>query len=284
MAIMTQHSTLKARYKSVLLLGALISMLGLSACQTTPMTVPTPIERITSPSSHDTIIVVTAPDTINEGDDTASYTEPYTEPTQDDTPSAQSPDIFYESAPDESAPYESSYPTTPATSDDSPNTAVITVITPPEHEDYVIPPAPIRVQPPAPSPPSLPSHNELLERARQNSQQQSRQPSNNNSNLPAFRTLMQNGTNQLQAGNLTAAENSFTRAQRLAPRSSAVYFYLSQVALKKNQPHKAEAMARRGLNVSEDNTRRRALWRLILRSGQLQNNSRVIREATQALQ
>ncbi len=276
MAIMTQHSTLKARYKSVLLLGALISMLGLSACQTTPMTAPTPIERITSPSSHDTIIVVTAPDTINEGDDTASYTEPYTEPTQDDTPSAQSPDIFYESAPD-----ESSYPIAPTTSDDSPDTAAITVITPPEHEDYVIPPAPIRVQPPVPS---LPSHNELLERARQNSQQQSRQPSNNNSNLPAFRTLMQNGTNQLQAGNLTAAENSFTRAQRLAPRSSAVYFYLSQVALKKNQPHKAEAMARRGLNVSEDNTRRRALWRLILRSGQLQNNSRVIREATQALQ
>ena len=280
MAIVIQQSALKARYKSVLLFGVLISTLGLSACQTTPMTAPTPIERITSPSSHDTTIVVTAPDTINEGDDTASYTEPYTEyytePTQDDTPSAQSPDIFYESAPD-----ESSYPIAPTTSDDSPDTAAITVITPPEHEDYVIPPAPIRVQPPVPS---LPSHNELLERARQNSQQQSRQPSNNNSNLPAFRTLMQNGTNQLQAGNLTAAENSFTRAQRLAPRSSAVYFYLSQVAVKKNQAHKAEAMARRGLNVSEDNTRRRALWRLILRSGQLQNNSRVIREATQALQ
>ena len=127
--------------------------------------------------------------------------------------------------------------------------------------------------------PSIPSHNELLERARQNSQQRSQQSTTNNSNLPAFRNLMNVGTEQLKAGNINAAENSFTRAQRLAPKSSAVYFYLAQVALKKNQPRKAEAMARRGLTVAQDSSRRRALWQIILQSGQAQGNARVIKEA-----
>ena len=127
--------------------------------------------------------------------------------------------------------------------------------------------------------PSIPSHNELLERARQNSQQRSQQSTTNNSNLPAFRNLMNVGTEQLKAGNINAAENSFTRAQRLAPKTSAVYFYLAQVALKKNQPRKAEAMARRGLTVAQDSSRRRALWQIILQSGQAQGNARVIKEA-----
>lgn len=130
--------------------------------------------------------------------------------------------------------------------------------------------------------PVSPSYHKLLERARQKSQP-SRSTTSNNSSLPAFQKLMQTGMSQLQAGDLTAAESSFTRAQRLAPQSSAVYFYLAQVALKKNQPRKAEAMARRGLSFSTDTSRRRALWQLILRSGQLQNNARVIKEAQQAL-
>ena len=131
--------------------------------------------------------------------------------------------------------------------------------------------------------PAMPSHNDLLERARQNSQQQTRQSSSDNSSLPAFRNLMDVGISQLKSGQLTAAENSFTRAQRMAPKSSAVYFYLAQVALKKGQPRKAEAMARRGLVVSEDSTRRRALWQIILQSGQAQNSTRIVNEAKQAL-
>lgn len=141
---------------------------------------------------------------------------------------------------------------------------------PSRHDDQIQPPIP-------------PSYNELLERARQKSQPPSRATTSNNSSLPAFQKLMQTGMSQLQAGDLTAAESNFTRAQRLAPQSSAVYFYLAQVALKKNQPRKAEAMARRGLSFSTDTSRRRALWQLILRSGQLQNNARVIKEAQQAL-
>ena len=141
---------------------------------------------------------------------------------------------------------------------------------PSRHDDKIPPPIP-------------PSYNELLERARQKSQPPNRATTSNNSSLPAFQKLMQTGMRQLQAGDLTVAESSFTRAQRLAPQSAAVYFYLAQVALKKNQPRKAEAMARRGLSFSTDTSHRRALWQLILRSGQLQNNARVIKEAQQAL-
>ena len=125
----------------------------------------------------------------------------------------------------------------------------------------------------------------LLERARQNSAASSNKSASASSgeDIPAFQQLMKSGVAALQANRLNDAENSFTRAQRIAPRSSAVYFYLSQVALKKNQPRKAEAMARRGLVVTQDASRRRALWQLILRSGQMQNNPRVIAEANAAL-
>ncbi|WP_227514241.1 tetratricopeptide repeat protein [Psychrobacter urativorans] len=163
-------------------------------------------------------------------------------------------------------------------------------------EPYIIPKLPTssdRITQQAPAVPSHhdekiqqpvpPSYQDLLERARQKSQQPTHATTSNNSSLPAFQKLMQTGMSQLQAGDLTAAESSFTRAQRLVPQSSAVYFYLAQVALKKNQPHKAEAMARRGLSFSTDTNQRRALWQLVLRSGQLQNNARVIKEAQQAL-
>ena len=134
-----------------------------------------------------------------------------------------------------------------------------------------------------PALPIPPSHNELLQQARQHSQQQGHTASSDNSHLPAVQSLIQAGISQLKSGQLSAAETSFTQAQRLAPRSSAVYFYLAQVALEKNQPRKAEAMARRGLSVTKDTGNRRALWQLVLRTGQQQNNIRVVKEAQQAL-
>ena len=153
----------------------------------------------------------------------------------------------------------------------------------PTYEPPSLPPVPVIN---TPSQPAQSAREALLERARQNSQagfETKPAPSSNGDNLPAFRNLMDQGIADLKANRLSAAESKFTRAQRLAPRSSAVYFYLSQVALKKNQPKKAEAMARRGLVVAEDTDRRRALWQLILRSGQMQNNARVISEASKAL-
>lgn len=234
--------------RAVLVIAAIISTLTISACQTAPIQASSKVGAVTT-----TPTVMQTPDLDYEIDDDASANEPYIPSEQD----AESHSII---EPIQQTPIP------------PPDRIIIT----PARDNNIITPPPV-VQP------TPPSHNELLERARQNSKQQTRQTASNNSNLPAFRNLMQTGINQLKSGNLTAAEGSFTRAQRLAPKSSAVYYYLSQVALKKNQPRKAEAMARRGLSFSQDSSRRRELWRLVLRSGQLQNNSRVIREAQQAL-
>ena len=239
--------------------SALIGMLSLSACQTAPSssapmkTMPVqPAVSSQTPMTTTTTTVTQAP--IVRSDDENEYpVEPYIPP-------------------------ESSEPSNPLTQETpvyTPPTPVFTqpeeIVVAPSRNDYII------------SEPSVPSHSDLLEHARRNSQQRTQQAASNNSNLPAFRNLMQLGVSQLKSGQLTNAENSFTRAQRLAPKSSAVYFYLAQVALKKNQPRKAEAMARRGLSVSQDANRRRALWQIILQSGQAQGNSRVVSEAKKAL-
>ena len=264
---------------SIVTVSALIGMLSLSACQTAPTVMTTsavqtsqPINKQTTakqPSTATQAPIVknsthaTSPYESNDYEDEAyEYPiEPYTPPEQ---PTATNP--LTEATPVYTPSTQSPIVTQP----DSPDSHDAIIFTP-SREDYMI------------SEPSIPSHNELLERARQNSQQRSQQSTTNNSNLPAFRNLMQVGTEQLKAGNLNGAESSFTRAQRLAPKSSAVYFYLGQVALKKNQPRKAEAMARRGLTVAQDSNRRRALWQIILQSGQAQGNARVIKEAKQAL-
>lgn len=276
------------RINTILTVSALIGMLSLSACQTAPtaiktssaqtlpsITQPTTAQQATSkqPTTKQSTVQQTKTQQItatqapvlenrtNESNDYKGdvYTiEPYTPPEQ---PTATNP--LTEATPIYTPSTQSPIVTQP----DSHQAIILT----PSHEDYMIPE------------PLLPSHSELLERARQNSQQRTQKSTANNSNLPAFRNLMQVGTEQLKASNLNGAESSFTRAQRLAPKSSAVYFYLAQVALKKNQPRKAEAMARRGLTVAQDSNRRRALWQIILQSGQAQGNARVVKEAKQAL-
>ena len=227
-------------------------MLSLSACQTAPTSMNTPSTKTAPPiSNQKSQTIPQNPSTNQSGYENTKSSE---NNKTDDTYAVE--------------PYQ------PPVTIESPTATVIqpdTIILAPAREDDMI------------YEPAVPSHNELLKRARQNSQQSSQKSNTNNSNLPAFRNLMQVGTEQLKAGNLNAAESSFTRAQRLAPKSSAVYFYLAQVALKKNQPRKAEAMARRGLTVAQDSSRRRALWQIILQSGQQQGNARVIKEAKQAL-
>ena len=282
-AITAQATTQTKLINTIVTVSALIGMLSLSACQTAPTVMETsavqtsqPINKQTTakqPSTATQAPIVkhsthaTSPYESNDYEDEAyEYPiEPYTPPEQ---PTATNP--LTEATPVYTPVYTPSTQSPIVTQPDSPDSPDAIILTP-SREDYMI------------SEPSIPSHNELLERARQNSQQRSQQSTTNNSNLPAFRNLMQVGTGQLKAGNLNGAESSFTRAQRLAPKSSAVYFYLGQVALKKNQPRKAEAMARRGLTVSQDSSRRRALWQIILQSGQAQGNARVISEAKQAL-
>lgn len=258
----TTLSTVKSTRRLVFS-GAVIGMLSLSACQTVPSTpagahtsakqTPSGASGTASPARHDTAYPVTQAPIVK----------------QDSTGSAGA---YPNDGTSESAnPLTKDTPQTHLPSQDPIVSQPDVVILTPSREDYMI------------SEPAAPSHNELLERARKNSQQRGQSTTSNNSDLPAFRNLMQAGISQLKAGSLTNAENSFTRAQRLAPRSSAVYFYLAQVALKKNQPRKAEAMARRGLSVSQDASRRRALWQVILQSGQAQGNGRVINEAKRAL-
>jgi len=279
-AITAQATKQTKLINSIFTVSAVIGMLSLSACQTAPTVMTTsavqtsqPINKQTTAKQPSTatqapivksITHATSPYESNDYEDEGyEYPiEPYTPPEQ---PTATNP--LTEATPVYTPADTPSTQSPIVTQPDSPDAIILT----PSREDYMI------------SEPSIPSHNELLERARQNSQQRSQQSTTNNSNLPAFRNLMQVGTGQLKAGNLNGAESSFTRAQRLAPKSSAVYFYLGQVALKKNQPRKAEAMARRGLTVSQDSSRRRALWQIILQSGQAQGNARVIKEAKQAL-
>ena len=247
--------------KTIVVSGMVFGMLSLSACQTAPnntaamrttSTQPAPTSQPSMPSMSSTPTVTQAP--MVETEDENEYpVEPYVPPEQPESPNplTQETPVF----------------TPPAPVVTQPDTSISI----PSRNDYII------------SEPPAPSHNELLEQARKNSQQRAQRAASNNSTLPAFRNLMQVGINQLKSGQLTNAESSFTRAQRLAPKSSAVYFYLAQVALKKNQPRKAEAMARRGLSVSQDSNRRRALWQIVLQSGLAQNNSRVVSEAKQAL-
>lgn len=282
-----QSKTQPTPLHSALLMSACFSMLSLSACQTAPtsatsaasttapsaQTLPSTRVQKTTPLQQSTSVTQN-PSTDHSGYESVESTEadkaddnypiePYRPPVSVEFPTEPPIASVTEKPSVIAQPIESISQNPTVTQPD-------TVILTPAREDDVI------------YTPSIPSHNELLERARQNSQRSQKTTSNNN-NLPAFRNLMQVGTDQLKAGNINGAESSFTRAQRLAPKSSAVYFYLAQVALKKNQPRKAEAMARRGLSVSQDSSRRRALWQIILQSGQAQGNARVVKEAKQAL-
>lgn len=269
LAIMIKENIKPVR--ALLVSSALVGTLVLTACQTAPSATSNNTATVMS-STTVTQIPKVARNNHNNANKTSDY--PSETPSIETTTTPAYP------------PYTESQTLPSSESNVSPNNP-LTQQTPVIQQPEIIFNEPVYTPPSKDymitRPPSAPSHSDLLEQARQNSQQQSRTLTSNQSNLPAFRNLMQTGTNQLKAGDLTAAENSFTRAQRLAPRSSAVYFYLSQVALKKNQPRKAEAMARRGLTVSQDASRRRALWQLILTSGQQQNNPRVIKEAKLAL-
>ena len=256
----------------------LFGCLMLSACQSTPLTPKNPAVIPSSPVITSAGASIDAATSSADTDDLA-YNEIYDESVIEDDASEEYPLEPYIPPQTTVIPANSRQSIPDATIDDSDYSNDYEPAYEEEEPSYPIPrQAPIQSQAPA-----MPSHSELLERARQNSQQQASQTASDNSSLPAFRNLMQVGVNQLKSGQLTAAENSFTRAQRLAPKSSAVYFYLAQVALKKQQPRKAEAMARRGLVVSQNASRRRALWQIILMSGQAQNSSRVIKEAQQAL-
>ncbi len=131
------------------------------------------------------------------------------------------------------------------------------------------------------APPSLDTEQDLVAEARKNSKKA--QKTSPKYNVPAFRKMMKMGITQLKNNELDKANYSFTKAQRIVPKSSAVYFYLGQVALKQKNPKKAEAFARRALNLANHKKQKRALWSLILKSAKMSGNKKAIIEATKAL-
>lgn len=104
------------------------------------------------------------------------------------------------------------------------------------------------------------------------------------SNIPAFSGLISRAQQQIQANQLVAAEQTLIQAQRMAPQSTAVYAYLSQVALKKGQGSNAEAMARKGLMLTTNPRQQHAFWQLILASAELQNNATLAGQARSQMQ
>lgn len=272
-----------------------LSLLGLNACESMPANpqaatattgmVSSPSEEAAVSSSSalpsSTQVVTSSPQTQTSQTVIVIPIPVITEPATQTVPTvSESPSVSENNPLTQTPTYDEGYSSAGAPF------GIPEIVNPPKiptYEPPSLPPVPVIN---TPTQPTQSAREALLERARQNSQagfETKPTASSNGDNLPAFRKLMDNGIADLKANRLTAAESKFTRAQRLAPRSSAVYFYLSQVALKKNQPKKAEAMARRGLVVAEDANRRRALWQLILRSGQMQNNARVVSEASKAL-
>ncbi len=139
-------------------------------------------------------------------------------------------------------------------------------------------------QPKTLTPPTFNSKQNLVAEARKNSKKTTQaNKANKKSNVPAFQKMMKMGIKQLKNNQLDKANHSFTKAQRIIPNSSAVYFYLGQVALKQKNPNKAEGFARKGLNLANHKKQKRALWNLILQSAKISGNKKAMIEATKAL-
>lgn len=70
------------------------------------------------------------------------------------------------------------------------------------------------------------------------------------SQLPAFKTLMQNRAG-LQNQQWSEAERYALQAQRLAPQAAETYLFLALTANHKQQYSNAESLARRGLSFAQ---------------------------------
>lgn len=103
-------------------------------------------------------------------------------------------------------------------------------------------------------------------------------------NIPLVQTLMAQGMQQLQRGQLDNAEDTFDRVQRIAPQNSSVYARLSEIALKKNDGVTAEGMARRGLVLAKSPQQKAGFWQLIMLAGSLQGRTEIVNEAKGHLQ
>lgn len=102
-------------------------------------------------------------------------------------------------------------------------------------------------------------------------------------NIPAFNGLLNIAREQISQAQWANAEQTLTRAQRMAPDSPSVYAYFAEIAIQGQQWNRADAMARRGLLLTQNPQQQRMLWQVVLLSAQQQNNGRVMQEAQQKL-
>lgn len=81
---------------------------------------------------------------------------------------------------------------------------------------------------------------------------------------PAARGLIQKAESLLAAGEAQAAVSQLERAQRIAPRSAAVYFRLSEAYVALDQLGSAEQFALKGLSLAgKDSSLQRNGWLLL---------------------
>lgn len=102
-------------------------------------------------------------------------------------------------------------------------------------------------------------------------------------NIPAFNSLLNIAREQISQTKWADAEQTLTRAQRMAPDSPTVYAYFAEIAITAKQWRRADAMARRGLLLTQNPPQQRTLWQIVLLSAQQQNNQDTIEEAQQKL-
>lgn len=102
-------------------------------------------------------------------------------------------------------------------------------------------------------------------------------------NLPAFKQLMLNTQNAIDAERWQQAERYALQAQRLAPQSAQPFLYLAKISNQQQKFDNAAALAQRGLSYAQDQHMQKQLWQVILYAGQQTKNSQRVQQAQQAL-
>ena len=102
-------------------------------------------------------------------------------------------------------------------------------------------------------------------------------------NIPAFNSLLNIAREQIAQAKWADAEQTLTRAQRMAPDSPAVYAHFAEIAIQRQQWSRADSMARRGLLLTQNTAQQRTFWQIVLLSAQQQNNTRGVQEAQRQL-
>lgn len=108
---------------------------------------------------------------------------------------------------------------------------------------------------------------------------QPKAPAASRATLPAVQNLINQAKAQLQAGQLDQAEQTLRQVQRMAPQHPALYAYLAELFLRRQQPDLADAAARRGLLYAQSPAQQKAFWQLVLMAAQQLKDAEKINEA-----